>query len=198
VTPITRPTIKLAAILAAATVTLGACDSGKESTSTPSPPRVTYSAHGVAVMLPAGWQHARVRLTPYLSDPRQALAVGTFPLRYRQTGCAHVPGSALEDLGPRDAFVELEERGRVPKSDRPEFPPRPAHFGPKLGTPSEASDCVPKSNFTERWIPFTDARRYFYARVAFGPKTPADTRAETWAILDGMKVDPRVRPTWQQ
>jgi hypothetical protein len=196
VTPITRPTSKLAAIFAAATVTLGACGSGTESTSTPAPPRVTYSAHGVAVMLPTGWQHARATLTPYLGDPRQVLAVGTFPLRYRQTGCAHVPGSALEDLGPRDAFVELEERGRVTGSDRQEFPPRPARFGPKLGTPSEASECVPKANFTERWIAFTDASRYFYARVAFGPKTAADERDQTWSILDSLKVDPTVRPRW--
>jgi hypothetical protein len=56
------------------------------------------------VELPPGRQRATVSLTPGLVDPREVLSVATFPLRYRPTRCDHVPGSALEDLGPRKGF----------------------------------------------------------------------------------------------
>src|SRR6201999_3777083 len=88
------------------------------------PAATAYAAHGLAVRLPSGWQAARVSLTPHLVDPREELAVATFPLRYRPTACAHMPGSALADLGPRDAFVTLMERRRHSAV----FPPRPADF----------------------------------------------------------------------
>ena len=82
--------------------------------------------HGLTVELPRGWQVATENLTPDLVDPREELSVATFPLRYRPTACAHVPGSALEDLGPGDAFVSLQERGLDPGSTWADFPARPA------------------------------------------------------------------------
>jgi hypothetical protein len=182
----------------AASLALAGCGHAGASTAPPAPPTaVTYETHGLTISLPQGWQRADVSLTPNLGDPRQALAVGTFPLRYRPTGCAHVPGSALEDMGARGAFVELEERGADPSSSWPDFPPRPAHFGPELGGPSEAAQCVPKAHFTDHWFGITAGGRHFHVRVAFGPDTPAATRDEAWAILDGLKVDPAVRPNWR-
>jgi hypothetical protein len=41
-----------------------------------------------------------------------------------------MPGSALLDMGPGDALVVVLERGADPASAWPDFPPRPAHFGP--------------------------------------------------------------------
>src|SRR5919107_4418998 len=58
------------------------------------------TARGVTVVLPTGWRRARESLTPALTDPREVLSVATFPLRYRHTQCAQVPGAALLDLGP--------------------------------------------------------------------------------------------------
>src|SRR4051794_11386580 len=104
---------------------------------------VPFAEHGLTVALPPGWSAAARSLTPELSDPREVLAVATYPLRYRPTACAHVAGSALRDLGPDDAFVTLQERGVDPGSQWPDFPERPPHFGPQLGGPSEASACVP-------------------------------------------------------
>jgi hypothetical protein len=188
--------MKASAAAAIATLALGGC--GHAATSTEPPPAaVTYEAHGLTVSLPRDWQRADVSLTPNLGDPRQALAVGTFPLRYRPTGCAHVPGSALEDMGARGAFVELEERGADPSSSWPDFPPRPAHFGPSLGGRSEAADCVPAARFTDHWFGITAGGRHFHVRVAFGPDTPSSTREEAWGILDGMRVDPTAKPDWQ-
>jgi hypothetical protein len=153
--------------------------------------------HGIAVQLPPGWQRAKVSLTPALSDPREVLSVATFPLHYRQTGCAHFPSSALEDLGPGDALITLEERGLDPHSTWPDFPLRPAHFTAGLGGRSEASACAPSARFTDHWFGFTDGGRHFHVLVAFGPDPSAGVQRQAWEVLDSLKVDPRVRPDWQ-
>jgi hypothetical protein len=161
-------------------------------------PLVTaYEEHGLTIALPQGWQAAPRSLTPVLDDPREVLAVGTYPLRYRPTECAHVAGSALEDLGPRDAFVTLQERGVDPRSSWADFPERPAHFGPSLGGPSEASACAPGAHFSDHWFGFTAGGRHFHADVAFGPEASAGTRAQAWRILDSLDVDPATRPDWR-
>jgi hypothetical protein len=157
---------------------------------------VRFEAHGLSVALPPRWRPARANLTPALSDPREVLAVATYALRYRRTTCAHVAGSALEDLGPDDAFVTLQERGLDPGSAWSDFPERPARFGPELGGPSEASACVPRAHFRDHWFGFTAAGRHFHADVAFGTHASAETRAQAWAILDSLRVDPHARPHW--
>lgn len=176
---------------ALAALVLGACGGVKAAPPEPT----THTAHGITVTLPAGWQRAARSLTPNLGDPREVVAVGTFPLRYRQTDCAHMPGSALEDVGPADAFVTVQERGKdaSPRG----FPPRPEHFGPRLGGGgSEAGACVPKARFTDHWFTFGDAGRYFHVLVAFGPQATAKTRRQARAILDDLKIDPSVKPDW--
>jgi hypothetical protein len=155
-----------------------------------SPPHRPYASHGVTVELPSGWHSARTSLTPNLGpDPREVLAVANYPLRYRPHQCAHVPVSALEDLGRSGAFVDLEERKAG--ADRSEFPKRPAHFGPGLGGPSEAADCAPGTRMFERFFGFTDHGRHFYVLVTFGPAASKGTRDEVWKVLDSLKVRPR-------
>ena len=162
----------------------------------PAAPEATVRAHGLTVRLPPGWQSAPVNLTPHLVDPREELAVATFPLRYRDMRCAHVPGSVLEDVRPGDAFVTLPERG-LGAAAGPDFPARPAHFGPVLGGPSEASACVPSARFADHWFGFSDGGRHFHVMVAFGPQASADVRRQAWAILDSLRVDPGVVPDWK-
>jgi hypothetical protein len=186
--------VRLAVVLIlAATLTAAAC--GAQEASVSSPAEATFGAHGVTVGLPPGWGPAPAPLTR-TTDPREVLAVGTFPLRYRPTGCNHLPTSALEDLGPRDALVLLTERGFDAASDWPDFPPRPERFGPALGVASEAPACAPGARFADRFFGVTDAGRHFHVEVAFGPDASAVTRAQAWAILDSLRVDPEVRPDW--
>jgi hypothetical protein len=175
----------------------GCGTAGEPGAAAPAARPVPFEAHGLTVALPPPWRPARERLTPNLVDPREVLAVATFPLRYRRTVCAHVAGSALEDMGPYDAFVTLQERGLDAGSAWSDFPARPARFGPRLGGPSEASACVPGTRFSDHWFAFTAGGRHFHADVAFGPEAAASTRAEAWAILDGLRVDPQTRPGWQ-
>ena len=159
-----------------------------------SPKRVSKAAHGLTVELPPGWRTSSVSLTPYLSpDPKQVLAAANYPLRYRPHQCAHIPVSALEDLGQGGAFVELEERRDI-AGDGGEFPARPEHFDASLGDPTEASECVSRdTRMTERSISFSDQGRHFYARVAFGPETSKGAQDEAWGVLDSLKVDPEGR-----
>jgi hypothetical protein len=185
-------------IAGVAVVLAGAACGSVEERSTPTPPPSTsFEAHGLEVTLPSGWRPARRSLTPGLGDPREVLAVATYPLHYRRGGCAHVAGSALEDLGRDDAFVTLQERGLDPGSPWLDFPTRPARFGPHLGGPSEASACVPGAHFSDHWFGFTAGGRHFHADVAFGPQVSAATRGEAWGILDSIRVDPRARPDWR-
>ena len=183
-------------IAMAAALALSAC--GEQTAAAPRAQLVNDPVHGIAVELRPGWQRATVSFTPGLEDPREVLSVGTFPLRYRETACGHVPTSALEDLGPGDAFVTLEERGLDPHSTWPDFPPRPAHFGPELGgTNADASECAPGARFTDHWLGFTESGRHFHVLVAFGVQAPAAVQREAWQILDSLKIDPRIQPDWR-
>jgi hypothetical protein len=150
----------------------------------------TVHTHGLTAQLPPGWQAAPHSLTPQLLDPKERLSVGTYPLRYRQFRCSHMPSSALHDLGPSDAFVTLQERAH---GSRAGFPRRPEHFGPHPhDARSDASECVPrKKGFVDHWFTFRDHGRHFYVLVAFGPRTSAKTRRQAWGILDGLRVERR-------
>ena len=150
---------------------------------------------GISAELPAGWQQAEESLTPHLTDPREVLSVGTFPMRHREAPCAQVPTAALMDLGARDAFVSLQERG-VGGGER-DFPPRPERFGPGLGTRSAGADCVRDGRFTEHWFGFADGGRRFHVRVALGHDASETTRDEAWRVLDSLRVEPRIRPHWE-
>lgn len=169
---------------------------GKTAASTTTAWRtISDPRHGLSYQLPSTWKRARVNLTPHLVDPREELSVGTFPLRYRPGGpCSQFPVSALEDLGPRDAFVTVQERGRGSASG---FPSRPQRFGPGLGGPSEASGCLPGERFTDHWFSFADAGRHFHVLVVFGPDASDAVESQAWQILDSLKIDPAVRPTWK-
>jgi hypothetical protein len=159
--------------------------------------RVVEGERGLAVELPDGWQRAGATLTPRLTDPVEVLAVGTFPLREGGDNCSHMAERALTEIGARDAFVTLLERGYDRGSTWPDFPRRPERFGPRLGGPSEASACVPGSRFTDHWFGFTDAGRHFHVLVAFGPDAPPAVRDQAWAVLDSLRIDPSIQPDWR-
>jgi hypothetical protein len=182
-------------IAVVAVLTLAGC--GADETERTAAPAVTAGTRGVAVELADGWQAAPASLTPNLTDPREVLAVGTYPLRFRETECAHMPGSALQDMGPSDALITIMERGTEPGSTWPDFPARPAHFGPELGGASEASACAPGARFTDHWFGFSDGDRHFHVLVAFGPRASATVRAQAWATLDRLKIDPGLAPDWR-
>jgi len=145
--------------------------------------------------LPPSWTRATEPLTPKLDDPRERLAVGTFPLRYRATNCEAFAGSAQQDLGPRDVFLILLERGDPTNERYGDLPARPAKFGPTTGDAPEPTDC-PNSNAEIQWIEFSDARRNFMVLIAFGRGASDDTRTLAYRILDTLEFDPQIQPDW--
>jgi hypothetical protein len=52
-------------------------------------------------------------------------------------------------------------------------------------------DCLDRrKEFFDRFIPFSDSGRRFYAYVGFGADTPPAIRTQAWAILDGLEFEP--------
>lgn len=148
----------------------------------------------IAVSYPPGWRRSTVNLMPFLADPRELVALGTFDLPPGGKNCAHTPERALEEMKPTDALIVIEERtvfreGWV--ATRTDYPKRPLHFGPTDGYSSEAGDCLdqPKA-FFDRIIPFRDSGRRFYAYIALGDDVSPAIREEAWAILDRLEIGP--------
>src|SRR3954467_608036 len=71
-----------------------------QATPPPSVSPLTVRAHGMTAELPPGWQAAPESLTPHLTDPREELAVGTYPLRYRPPEGGHKPARARDAPRP--------------------------------------------------------------------------------------------------
>jgi hypothetical protein len=156
---------------------------------------------GYSVSFPANWQRATRSLTPKLTDPREILSLGTFPLRYRPTNCEAFAGSAQQDLGDPGRPAHHPESGiPTPEQGYPEgkivnVPPRPGRFGPESGSGTRTTDC-PGSQASVQWINFRDAGRYFYALLAFGRSAPVELRHDAYRILDSLRLDPSVKPDW--
>jgi hypothetical protein len=97
-----------------------------------------------------------------------------------------MPNATLHDLGPRDAFVTLQERAHGSPAG---FPPRPAHFGATPDdTNNDAVECAPGNRLTAHWFTFRDNSRYFYVLVAFGRHSPARVQNQAWGVLDSLQV----------
>ena len=149
---------------------------------------------GLTVSYPPTWMRSADPLMPGLADPQELVALSTFPVRAGGENCAHMPENAIEDMGPTDGLVVIEERvGDLESSAATlrDYPERPERFGPSSGYRSEAVDCLDRRKaFFDRFIPFSESGRRFYAYVAFGADTPPAIRTQAWTILDRLDVEP--------
>lgn len=151
------------------------------------------SEAGVTISYPPGWMRSTETLMPGLADPRELVSLGTFDPPPGGENCAHMPENAIEKMKPADSVIVIEERvgdtedGSGTLADYPE---RPEHFGPGDGYRSEAVDCLdePKA-FFDRFIPFRDSGRRFYAYIALGSDVPPAVREEAWTILDRLEIE---------
>ncbi len=148
---------------------------------------------GLTGSYPSSWTRSIDPLMPSLADPRELVAFSTFSARPGGENCAHMPENAIEDMGPTDALVVIEERRGDPEDGtvtRADYPKRPGQFGPSHGYRSEAVDCLDRRKaFFDRFIPFSDSGRRFYAYVAFGPDAPTAIRTQAWTILDRLDIE---------
>jgi hypothetical protein len=152
------------------------------------PAPITSEEHRFTGSLPAGWTLAQEPQTPSLVNPVEILSAGTMAgPRPRSGRCAHVPVGALESMGPRDAFVTVQER-----LGQSQFPARPAHFALPPETPgTDAAFCSRNGNRLEiHWFEFSDARRGFHVLVALGRGAAPERREEALALLDSLRFEP--------
>ena len=141
-----------------------------------------------SVRYPSDWYRADEPLTPNLLDPKEILSLGTYQLRPGGDRCSHFPVRALEDLGPTDAFISIQERDDPPAG---RYPPRPRPFELPADPPSSEAGrfCVTDAPRFEDWVPFSDGERAFYLIVTLGQEISEETRRQTAEILESVRFD---------
>src|SRR4029453_15177664 len=126
-----------------------------------------------------------------VSDPREILAMATYPLRPGGEGAidAQVPSKALADLGPNDMFIWVPERDGADAS----YPPRPASFSPEAIC-SGYADCeqgraLGLQGIRAWWYYFRDGDHGVYVFVGMGETVYQDQARshEAWEILDSLR-----------
>ncbi len=152
----------------------------------------TYRGQGFEITYPDDWVRAGSTLTPQLSDPREILSIGTYPLRPGGETCndVYLPGNALGDLGIGDVFITIQE-----SSGGSGFPPRPSSFGPdaaQFAVDGPACDSYGPIELRGWWFGFSDQGRYFYAFVTLGPGVSHDGQVLriAWHIMNSFHPDP--------
>jgi hypothetical protein len=146
-------------------------------------------AVGVSGAYPAGWHQARA-LTR-LTDPREVVAIASFPLRDGSKAGECGPSHPIEDM-PRDgAFVWLLEY-RPPRGDpwaevqRADFPPKPTRFELRRSRLEPGTSCFAGPGSTAT---FSAADRPFQLLVTFGSR-PSDARLrDVEAVVDSLRFD---------
>lgn len=187
-----RPLVALAVMAAVAAVPLLRNGEAERAAAPATPEWTTTTIDGDAVSLPPGWQLAPESLTPHLVDPKERFSAATFPVRYVEGRCSHLPDGAVGSMRSTDALVSVQERrlddaGQAPA---PTFAPRPPSFEQAAADRSEIGGCLGDDAIETRWIPFADAGRNFYALVVLGRDVAPATRAQAFAILDRLRFHP--------
>ena len=154
---------------------------------------------GFTVSYPPQWHRALAPVAPGLFDPRERLALATYPLRRWPEPCVgRSPGRpGNRDLGPRDAFVTVQERGRNPGNSWSDFPRRPTHFTFEQGAPAAEVGCATELGAVARLINFTDSGRHFDAIVILGRAVSAQTRRDALRVLDSLRFSANTLPSWR-
>jgi hypothetical protein len=156
---------------------------------------------GFAVTYPADWITSDEPINAWVSSPFEILALATYPPRPGGEAVAdfQLPSNAIEDLGPNDILIWVNESG-----DAGGFAKRPLRFEPSepCGGDDWTRLCQEPSGDTSRlsipgihawWFGFHDAGRGFYVFVGMGEQAYRDqARAGlAWEVLDSLRFLPR-------
>jgi hypothetical protein len=153
------------------------------------PSWTTYSdsALGYSVSFPESWYRATEQLSR-ISEPHELFTVGTVALSWRATNCEAFAGSAGAGMGAQDVVVTVWERAHVRESE-PDFPARPAAFGPAEDAERAGDGCGEPPGTTIHWRNFSDSGRYFHTFVRIGRDASPETAAEAWRVLDSLRLN---------
>jgi hypothetical protein len=143
---------------------------------------------GVSGQHPAGWHRARTLTN--MAEPREVLALASYPLRGGDRAGECAPKKALADLPADGAFIWLLEYrpargdvwGDLPRS---RFPPKPSRI--ELARPDlQTGLCQPGPGYGST---FRAADRPFQLLVAFGARVSDGRLAQAEAVLNSLRFD---------
>jgi hypothetical protein len=150
---------------------------------------------GYSVSFPRSWHRATERLSR-ITDPRELLSLATVRLRWQRTDCEAFAGAAGAGMSARDVVLTVWERGYDRGADWSDFPPRPRRFATTARGKPAGHGCGEPAGTTIYWRNFTDAGRHFHVLVRVGPDAPPREAAQTWRILDRLRLSGDYRPDW--
>jgi hypothetical protein len=150
-----------------------------------------------SVTFPASWFVSDEPVNDWVSSPFEILALATYPLRPGGEAVTdfQLPSNAIEDLGPNDIFVWVNDGG-----DGEGFPERPDRLGPSEPCedwtrlcPEPGGRRLGLPGLRAWWLGFRHAGRGIYAFVGMGEEAYADpTRQQVaWDILNSLRFLPR-------
>jgi hypothetical protein len=165
-------------------------------------PPVTYidDADGFTVTVPAGWMVSGERINTWVVDPREILAIGSYPLRPggHPVTDGQVPSNAVDDMGPDDVFIWVNDRAGPGLGD---YPPRPRPFSPGTICPDDLACIEGRGQDIEGirawWTYFGEEGRGVYVFVGMGEQAYAnpETLRQAWAVLDSLRLGPALTPS---
>jgi hypothetical protein len=157
------------------------------------------------VTYPNEWLVSHQPIQPNLSSPFEILALATYPLRPGGEAVIdfQLPRNAVEDLGPNDILIWLNDAGEAGEGNG--MPARPSAFEPSTPCENWSRLCPePEGDWMRGfdqpipgihgwWLGFHDAGRQFYVFVGMGEQAYADpARAQlAWDVLDSLRFLPR-------
>jgi hypothetical protein len=139
---------------------------------------------GVSGRHPPNWHRERA-LTQF-AEPREVLALASYPLRGGAEAGECAPDTARRDMPPGGAFIWLLEYLEALPTDR--FPERPATFHLEPDRLVPHISCFPGPGYSTT---FRVADRQFQLLVVFGGAPTAERLREVEEALDSLEFEPR-------
>jgi hypothetical protein len=150
---------------------------------------------GFTVSVPEGWQVSDRPINTWVADPKEILALATYPLvpGGEAVTDGQVPSNAVDGLGPNDMFIWVSDRFGADAS----YPQRPISFSPEAICSSRETVCeqgraLGIEGIRSWWYYFRDGDRGLYVFVGMGERAFDDpARAQqAWDVLDSLTFEP--------
>ena len=151
--------------------------------------RIRDAEAGLSARYPAGWYRARALTN--LINPREVLALATYPLQGGAKAGECAPDTARAEMPPDGVFIWLLEyrpqRGEVWLDlPRDRFPSKPSRFEIPRGKLAENVSCFAGPGYSTT---FRAADRPFQLLVAFGGRPSEERLAEVENILTSLRFE---------
>jgi hypothetical protein len=175
---------------------LRATDSSSEPTQRIETPAATHSSRtitytapvtkGFSVRYPSTWHLAKTPLTPDVTDGREIVSIGSYPLPAGANDCTHGPTKAIAALPTNGALISIQDR-----TDQMLFGPRPIFpaADDAAARYDQPAACVTGTAYEHWWFMFDEHQRSFQVLVAFGSQASQQTKTDAWNVLNSMYMN---------